>query len=153
MIKTKRLQIYPATQKQMEEFIAAQSDENLQAAYTEMLNGSLAHPEQWNWYAIWMIERQDGTHIGELCFKGFDENGVAEIGYGISERYQNQGFASEAVQAVVSWALKESDVTAIEAEADANNIASQRVLKKCGFAPNGKMGAEGPRYVLRKKVK
>lgn len=32
-------------------------------------------------------------------------------------------------------------------------IASQRVLEKCGFAPNGKMGEEGPRYVLRKKVK
>ena len=46
MLKTKRLKIYPATQKQMEEFIAAQSDENLKAAYTEMLSGSLAHPEQ-----------------------------------------------------------------------------------------------------------
>jgi len=135
----------------MEEFITAQSDENLQAAYSEMLNGSLAHPEQWNWYAIWMIELEDGTHIGELCFKGLDENGVAEIGYGISERYQNQGFAGEAVQAVVGWAFREPNVTAIEAEADANNIASQRVLEKCGFAQNGKMGEEGARYVLRKK--
>ena len=151
MLKTKRLKIYPATQKQMEEFIAAQSDENLKAAYTEMLSGSLAHPEQWNWYAIWVIELADGTHIGELCFKGLEENGVAEIGYGIAERYQNQGFATEAVQAVVDWALKEPDVTVIEAEADANNIASQRVLEKCGFAPNGKMGEEGPRYAIRKK--
>ena len=150
MIKTKRLQIYPATKEQMEEFIAAQSDEDLQAAYTEMLSGSLAHPEQRNWYAIWIIELEDGTHIGELCFKGLDENGVAEIGYGIAERYQNQGFATEAVQAVVDWALKEPDVTVIEAEADANNIASQRVLEKCGFAPNGKMGEEGPRYAIRK---
>lgn len=151
MIKTKRLKIYPATKEQMEEFIAAQSDENLQAAYTEMLSGSLAHPEQRNWYAIWMIELEDGTHIGELCFKGLDENGVAEIGYGIAERYQNQGFATEAVQAVVAWAFGDPDVTAIEAETDAGNIASQRVLEKCGFAPNGKMGEEGPRYVLRRK--
>lgn len=151
MIKTKRLKIYMANRQQMEEFIFAQSDENLKAAYTEMLSGSLAHPEQWNWYAIWMIELEDGTHIGELCFKGLDENGVAEIGYGILENYQNQGFASEAVQAVVTWALGEPDVTAIEAETDANNIASQRVLEKCGFVPNGKMGEEGPRYVLRKK--
>ena len=151
MLKTTRLQIYPATQKQMEEFIAAQSDENLKAAYAEMLSGSLAHPEQWNWYAIWMIELADGTHVGELCFKGLDKNGVAEIGYGISERYQNQGFATEAVQAVVTWAFSEPDVTAIEAEADANNIASQKVLEKCGFAPNGKTGEEGPRYMLRKK--
>ena len=151
MIKTKRLKIYPATQRQMEEFIAFQSDENLKAAYSEMLSGSLAHIKQWNWYAIWMIEFEDGTHIGELCFKGLDENGVAEIGYGISEYYQNQGFASEAVQAVVTWAFREPIVTAIEAEADANNMPSQRVLEKCGFEPNGRMGQEGPRYVLRKK--
>ncbi len=151
MIKTKRLQIYSATQEQMEEFITAQSDENLQAAYSEMLSGSLAHQEQWNWYAIWMIELEDGTHVGELCFKGLNENGVAEIGYGIAECCQNQGFATEAVQAVVDWAFRDPDVMAIEAEADPNNIASQRVLEKCGFAPNGKMGEEGPRYVLRKK--
>ena len=151
MIETERLKIYPASQEQMEEFIAAQSDENLKAAYTEMLSGSLAHPKQWNWYAIWMIELKNGPHIGELCFKGLDENGVAEIGYGISGGYQNQGFAGEAVQAVVAWALKEPEVTAIEAETDANNIASQRVLEKCGFEPNGKTGEEGPRYVLRKK--
>lgn len=151
MLKTKRLKIYPATQKQMEAFIAAQSDENLKAAYTEMLSGSLAHPEQWNWYAIWMIELADGTHVGELCFMGLDENGVAEIGYGISESSQNQGFATEAVQAAVTWAFNVPDVTAIEAEADANNIASQKVLEKCGFVPNGKTGEEGPRYVLRKK--
>ena len=130
-----------------------QSDENLKAAYTEMLNGSLAHPEQWNWYAIWMIELEGGSHIGELCFKGLDENGVAEIGYGISECYQNQGFATEAVQAVVNWALGEPEVAAIEAETDANNIASQRVLEKCGFESNGKMGEEGPRYVLRERSK
>lgn len=151
MIKTKRLKIYPATQEQMEEFIAARSDKTLKLAYTEMLEGSLAHPKQWNWYAIWMIELADGTHIGELCFKGLDENGVAEIGYGILERYQNQGFASEAVQAVVTWAFGEPNVAAIGAEANANNIASQRVLEKCGFELNGKMGQEGPLYMLRKK--
>ena len=150
VIKTKRLKLYPATREQMEEFITVQSDENLKAAYSEMLSGSLAHPRQWNWYAIWMIELKDSTHIGELCFKGLDENGVAEIGYGILENYQNQGFASEAVQAVVTWALKEPHVTAIEAETEANNIASKRVLEKCGFEPNGQMGQEGPRYVLRK---
>ena len=151
MIKTKRLKIYPSTREQMEEFIAFQSDENLKAAYSEMLSDSLAHLKQWNWYAIWMIELENGTHIGELCFKGLDENGVTEIGYGISKPFQNQGFASEAVQAVVTWALKEPHVTAIESETDADNISSQRVLGKCGFKPNGKMGQEGPRYVLRKK--
>ena len=36
----------------------------------------------------------------------------------------------------------------IEAEAEVGNLASQRVLAKCGFVPNGKTGEEGPRYTL-----
>ena len=95
MIETKRLKIYPASKEQMEAFIAAQSIDVLKAAYTEMLDDSLAHPDQWEWYAIWMIELKDGTHIGELCFKGISEDGSTEIGYGIAENYQGYGYATE----------------------------------------------------------
>lgn len=146
MIETKHLEIYPATQNQMEDFIADQSNDVLKAAYSEMLEGCLKHPDKLEWYAIWMIELKDGTHIGELCFKGLDSNGVAEIGYGISEEYQNQGYATEAVKAVLTWAFQNPKVTAIEAETDAENISSKRVLEKCGFVPDGKIGDEGPRF-------
>lgn len=152
MIETKRLKIYPASKVEMEKFIAIQTDEVLRTAYTEMLNGSLKHPNLWEWYAIWMIELKDGTHIGELCFKGIDENGVTEIGYGIGEEYQGQGYATEAVQAVVDWVLKQPNVTAIEAECEAGNKASLRVLEKSGFIATGKIGNEGPRFILHKNI-
>ncbi|MCR4718969.1 MAG: GNAT family N-acetyltransferase, partial [Firmicutes bacterium] len=103
MIETKRLRIYPATQNQMEDFIVTQTNGTLRAAYSEMLENCLKHPNRWEWYAIWMIEMNNGTHIGELCFKGLDENGVAEIGYGILEEHQCQGYATEAVKAVLTW--------------------------------------------------
>ena len=148
MIETKRLRIYPATQNQMEDFIAAQTNDVLRAAYSEMLEGCLKNPDIWEWYAIWMIELNNGTHIGELCFKGLDENGVAEIGYGISEEHQCQGYATEAVKAVLTWAFQNTEVTAIEAETDAENMASKRALEKCGFIANGKIGEEGPRFTV-----
>ena len=148
MIETKRLRIYPATQNQMEDFIATQTNDILKAAYSEMLENSLKHPDKWEWYAIWMIEQKDGTHIGELCFKGLDLNGVAEIGYGVSEEYQCQGYATEAVKAVLTWAFQNLKVMAIEAETDVENTASKRVLEKCGFVPNGKIGEEGPRFTV-----
>ena len=80
MIETKQLKIYTASRDQMEAFIAAQPVDVLKAAYTEMLNSALAHPDHWEWYAIWMIELKDGTHVGELCFKGIDNHGSTEIG-------------------------------------------------------------------------
>ena len=150
MINTTRLRLHPASENEMNEFIARQSDEELKAAYTQMLNGALDNPEQWAWYAIWMIELKDKTHIGEFCFTGLDTNGVAEIGYGISKEYRGHGYASEAVAAAVQWAFKEPRVKALEAETDSNNTASKKVLEKCGFVLNGKTGSEGPRYTLKR---
>ena len=146
MIKTKRLRIYPATREQMEAFLATETDANLKTAYTEMLEGCLRYPDQWQWYAMWMIELRDGTHIGDLCFKGLGANGTVEIGYGVLEEYQGQGYAAEAVDAVVVWALDQPDVTRVEAETAPDNRASQRVLDKCGFLPSGTFGEEGPRF-------
>lgn len=150
MIETNRLKIYAASKEQMEAFIAAQSVDVLKAAYTEMLDGCLAHPDQWEWYAIWMIELKGGTHIGELCFKGITENGSAEIGYGIAEEYQGHGYAAEAVSALADRALKQPGAICVTAETEASNIASQRVLKKAGFIPTGKTGEEGPLFIRRK---
>ena len=148
MLNTERLRIYPASREQMEAMIASEQEEELKKAYDEMLEGCLRHPDQWDWYAIWMIEKTDGTHIGDLCFKGLRENGIAEIGYGILEEHQGQGYATEAVQAACHWAFLHPDVRSLEAETDAENAASQRVLEKCGFRPNGTFGEEGPRFSL-----
>ena len=134
----------------MEALISSEPNAELKAAYSEMLDGCLNNPDQWEWYAIWIIELSDGTHIGDLCFKGLNSNGVAEIGYGILEEYQGQGYATEAVKAALTWAFQNPNVTAIEAETDADNAASKRVLEKCGFVANGIMGKEGPRYALKR---
>ncbi len=134
----------------METIISSETNAELKAAYSEMLDGCLQNPDQWEWYAIWIIELSDGTHIGDLCFKGLDSNGVAEIGYGILEECQGQGYATEAVKAALRWAFQNPNVTAIEAETDADNAASKRVLEKCGFVANGIIGKEGPRYALKR---
>ncbi len=151
MIETSRLKLYAASREAMEEFIESQTVDILKTAYREMLTGCLENPEEWEWHAIWMIELNDGTHIGELCFKGLDSNGVTEIGYGIQDEYQGHGYATEAVKAITDWAFQTQRVTSIEAEIDANNLASKRVLEKCGFLFHGTFGAEGPRYILTRQ--
>ena len=149
MIETERLHIYPASKEEMKDFISSQTNDILKTAYQEMLDGCLMHPEEWNYYAIWMIEKKDGTHIGECCFKGISPNGSTEIGYGISEEYQGQGYATDAVNAVVEWVLQQYKVCSVEAEAEADNPASIRVLQKCGFLPTGETGEEGPRFARK----
>lgn len=152
MIETKRLRCYPASREQMEAFIAAQTSDALKAAYAEMLGGCLAHPEAWEWYALWMIERQDGVRVGEFCFKGVDDAGAAEIGYGIDEAHRGRGYATEAVTAAVRWALGQKGVRRVTAEVEESNTASRRVLTKAGFAPTGGRGEEGLIFALEKAV-
>ena len=145
MIKNERIRIYPASQEQMEKCIDSETDEELKKAYSEMLEGCLAHPEEWDWYAMWMIEKMDGTHIGDLCFKGIGADHNPEIGYGILDEFQGQGYATEAVKLALKWAFDNTGVVAVEAESDPDNAASQRVLEKCGFLATGEIGEEGPR--------
>ena len=152
MIHTERLRLYPASREQMEAVIVSEQDGELKKAYSEMLDGCLRHPERWDWYAMWMIEEKDGMHIGDLCFKGLREDGVAEIGYGILAAFQGHGYATEAVQTACRWAFGHTEVTSLEAETDAGNAASQRVLEKCGFRANGTLGEEGPRFTLDRQI-
>jgi RimJ/RimL family protein N-acetyltransferase len=146
MLEADRLVIYAASEKEMNEIAAAEEDAHLRAAYGEMLRGSLAHPEDWGWYSLWMIVRKDGRHIGNLSFKGVPENGVAELGYGIAEEFRGYGYATEAVETILAWAFDQPGVTSVAAETEKDNAASRRVLEKCGFAPAGE-GREGLRFV------
>lgn len=148
MIKTDRIKICLAGREQMECIIAAEKDEETKQAYTQMLEGSLSHPEECEWYAMWLIEKDDGTHIGDLCFKGIESGRNPEIGYGILEEFRGHGYAAEAVRLALDWAFRHENINAVEAETAPGNIASQRVLQKCGFQRNGEFGEEGPRYIV-----
>lgn len=150
-IKTEHLNIYPLSDGEMEKLIAEEVNTDVKQAYLEMLNGCKQNPEQRIWYVVWNLQLNDGTdrNVGDLSFKGIDINGMVEIGYGIKKEYEGMGYMTEAVTAMARWASKQIDVKYVEAETDPGNKASQRVLEKAGFIPNGKMGLEGPRYVLK----
>lgn len=148
-LNTKRLRVYTASQAAMEELIDIQTDDELKAAYQEMLDGYRMHPEQWQWYVVWIIEQKDGTYVGDICFKGLCPDGSTEIGYGLLDAYQGIGYATEAVSAAVHWALQQPGVSSVVAETEPNNRASQRVLEKVGFRPTGQMGEEGPRFSIQ----
>lgn len=148
MIKTERLTIRITSDDEMAALIAEQTEDALKIAYGEMLAQSKANPQQRQWYAMWFIELPSGERIGELCFKGLSCEGTTEIGYGLLPKFWGKGYASEAVKAITEWASRQQGVKQIEAETDAENIASQKVIIKAGFMPTGEVGEEGPRFAL-----
>ena len=152
-VETERMYLYPLRDEEMRLVIEKESDPEMKQAYMEMLEGSLSNSDKRIWYAIWNMELKDesGIIVGDFCFKGLSDDGVIEIGYGLKEEYRHYGYMTEALKVITEWALSQDSVKQVEAETDAENIASQKVLLQSGFISNGKMGEEGPRFVVSLK--
>lgn len=94
-----------------------------------------ANPETAIWSSNWQVVLQDENRIiGSVGFKGKpNAKGEVEIGYGLDEAYRSQGYATEAVTALVEWALAQPGVQAVTAETHPTNVPSMRVLQKVGM--------------------
>jgi RimJ/RimL family protein N-acetyltransferase len=71
----------------------------------------------------------DPTFVGR---RDPDVAGVVEIGYAVFPRYRGQGYATEAVAALVDWAARTGEVGAIVAAIACGNDGSVRVLERVG---------------------
>ncbi len=149
---TQRLDIVPLTHIQLRQYLE-QPDlleqdlgipisreiitENVQCAIRMKL-AKMAHIDESRlvWYTYWLLViRTVPFGVGLAGFKGFpDHNGEAEIGYGIDQNYQQQGYMTEAVSAMITWAFEEISCRAVVARNTKKwNLASQRVLHKVGM--------------------
>jgi [ribosomal protein S5]-alanine N-acetyltransferase len=99
--------------------------------YTDMLK---TDPSQLG-YGVWlMIRTDDSTLVGDLAFGGKQEGeDTLEIGYEVLTPYRNQGYATEAVEALVNFAFTQLETLRIIAHTPEDNIASIRVVEKLGM--------------------
>jgi RimJ/RimL family protein N-acetyltransferase len=102
------------------------------AAVTMFLRATAAGGEQrpFGYYRITRVA--DGRAIGGVGFKGRPDGGQVEIGYGLAPSARGHGYAAEAVIALVGIAA-EHGLTAVLADTEIDNIASQRTLERAGF--------------------
>ena len=87
---------------------------------------------------VYPVLLPNGTNIGYVQAVP-TENAAWEIGYHIAKQYTGKGYATEAVTAFLPEIMKQLNLKTIYGICDAENIASCKVLEKCGF----KMEFEG----------
>ena len=91
----------------------------------------------------WAITLRDANQlpdrmIGTCGAYAWDrENRHVDIGYHILYEHWGQGYATEATRALLDWCFANLDVHRIQADCTDGNIASERVLLKCGFRLEG----------------
>lgn len=94
------------------------------------------HPDEPG-YNTWFIVG-DGMLCGTAGYKGPpSDDGSVEIGYSVIPQAQRRGFASGAVGLLVVRAFRDPRVKLVRAETLVDGLASQGVLRRCGFAQTG----------------
>ncbi len=82
-----------------------------------------------------MCLKDSGEVIGmiELRIDGH----CADLGYVLARDYWDRGYASEAAQLVLDWAIAQPPIYRVWAVCDVDNYASARVLEKIGMQREG----------------
>jgi RimJ/RimL family protein N-acetyltransferase len=95
-------------------------------------------------YGYWVIERKTTrTFTGEIGFADYHRDlkpsldGTPEIGWALIPSAHGQGFATEAVRAVVAWGDAHFGAIRTACIISPENKASIRVAEKCGYRGNG----------------
>lgn len=89
-------------------------------------------PDRWVQLAV-VVGDIDGPMIGDVAVWLDSAATLAMIGYTIDPDHQGQGYAVEAVEAVIAWLFRRKRVHRIAATIDPRNLRSARVLERCGF--------------------
>ena len=85
--------------------------------------------------AVFLITLRDKTVIG-ACGVTVQEQ-TPELGYWLGVPHWGNGYATEALHAVIDYAFTDLAHKALQAGARVTNPASRRVLEKCGFQWTG----------------
>lgn len=137
MIRTPRLELVPLTDDEAEAVLAGRREGRAWSpGYPtpgDVETAAWPVPEDPRWATLQVVERATGLVVGAIGCHGAPAEGSVEIGYGLAPEAQRRGLATEAVAALVAFLEAQPEVDEVRAGTDAGNVASQRVLERCGF--------------------
>ena len=85
-----------------------------------------------------IIEKHNNELIGSIALENLNKtHRNAEISYWIDEKNWNKGYATEVLKAVVEFGFKKINLHRIIGKCYVENIASAKVMEKCGFVFEG----------------
>lgn len=149
-LETERLYLLPLTAKQIYLWVndiyqlekvldCSYQAEPMEGIFLEIVKGqakkNVNDQADYIYNTFWfLIRKTDRIVVGSADFKDVpDENGEVEIGYGLGKSFEHNGYMTEAVKAMCSWALEQPGVSHVIAETDTDNPPSQSILRRCGF--------------------
>ncbi|TON84374.1 GNAT family N-acetyltransferase, partial [Vibrio parahaemolyticus] len=84
-----------------------------------------------HWLCLTIFDANTQQPIGITGF--VLEEDKAEVGYLLLPEFHGQQFGTETLNALLHWAETTHDILRFSATVTEGNVASERVLTKCGF--------------------
>ena len=142
-IRTERLVLTPYALSDVDELYRVMSDSDVMQ---HIGKGALTRPEvrdivsrvivAWNETGMgwWTIRLKSDDHlIGQICLRPDSDLAEIAVGYALDKVFWRQGYAREALEAVVAYGVNEKFMSRIVAIVRAENTGSRALLKRCGF--------------------
>ncbi|ABV87963.1 GNAT family N-acetyltransferase [Shewanella pealeana] len=129
--------LYTHSSEQLNEFVRKpQAESVIRQKFERVLANRDFSEGEWLLTIIEDVHTQD--FIGFIGLQNSDaEMGQMQVGYMIHPKAHGQGFASESLQAIIDWACLSFKPHKFIAYCIEQNIASTKVLEKCGFVREG----------------
>lgn len=80
---------------------------------------------------VYPVLLKDRTNIGYVQLVPVEEG--VEVGYHIAKEFTGAGYATEALKALLEFAKSEKKLDKVYGICVSENVASRKVLEKCGF--------------------
>lgn len=84
-------------------------------------------------FHLWIELKKDKKVIGDIYIYLIEKDKKAKVAIRINPLYHNQGIGTEAVNTMVNWCFKNTELETIWTDVDKENVASIRLLEKCNF--------------------
>ena len=84
----------------------------------------------------WVIESAEDKQVMGMIIARVNAE-KWELGYVLARTYWRQGYMTEALTAIIAWALKQKEIHRVWAVCDVDNKASARVMEKIGMEREG----------------
>ena len=115
------------------------------ARHLELCVSEQTKPERTRYYLAAEL-RRSGEVMGDAGFEWVDrEQREGELGYFLLPAYWRQGIGSECARLVLQLAFGRCGALAMRASCDARNVASERVMQKCGMRRDTEVEKPGRR--------
>jgi ribosomal-protein-alanine N-acetyltransferase len=152
MLETPRLYVIPLTYLQLlkygksdgaleaelgltrsEKFMTAELRQTIEK---NIIPSIIHNPSLILYSTLWIIIHKDqNVIVGDAGFKGPpNEEGMIEIGYGTYPSYENKGYMTEALAAIIKWTFAQSGIQMILAHTLKDDLAWHQVLLKNCFS-------------------